>query len=116
LEDFKIAAELLKGTRISKNVRLLVIPSSRSVYLNALKRGYIEIILKAGGVLLNPGCGPCLGLHEGVVGSGEIVISTTNRNFKGRMGSPQAKIYLASPATVIYSAIRGEISNPMEIL
>ncbi len=116
LEDFKIAAELLKGTRISKNVRLLVIPSSRSVYLNALKRGYIEIILKAGGVLLNPGCGPCLGLHEGVVGSGEIVISTTNRNFKGRMGSPQAKIFLASPATVIYSAIKGEISNPMEIL
>lgn len=116
LEDFEIAAKILKGNRISKNVRFLVIPSSRSVYLNALKRGYIEIILKAGGILLNPGCGPCLGLHEGVVGHGEIVISTTNRNFKGRMGSPQSKIFLASPATVTYSAIKGEISDPRKML
>ncbi len=114
LEDLAIASSILKDRRISKNVRMIVIPASRLVYLDAIKKGYIEIFLKSGATIINPGCGPCLGLHEGVVGKDETVISSTNRNYKGRMGSPQAKIYLASPATVAISAIKGEISDPRE--
>jgi len=114
LEDLAIASSILRDKRISKNVRMIVIPASRLVYLEAIKKGYIEIFLKSGATIINPGCGPCLGLHEGVVGKGETVISSTNRNFKGRMGSPQAEIYLASPATVAISAIKGEISDPRE--
>ena len=114
LEDLAIASQILKNKKISKNVRMLVIPTSRLVYLEAIKRGYIETFLKSGATIINPGCGPCLGLHEGVVGKGETVISSTNRNFKGRMGSPEAQIYLASPATVAISALKGEISDPRE--
>jgi 3-isopropylmalate/(R)-2-methylmalate dehydratase large subunit len=114
LEDLAIASSILKDKRISKNVRMIVIPASRLVYLDAIKKGYIENFLKSGATIINPGCGPCLGLHEGVVGKGETVLSSTNRNFKGRMGSSEAKIYLASPATVAISALRGEISDPRE--
>jgi homoaconitate hydratase family protein len=116
IEDLKIAASFLKGKTIAKHVRMLIIPSSITIYNEAAKKGYIQTLTKAGGTILNPGCGPCLGLHQGVVAEDEIVISTTNRNFKGRMGSSKAKIYLASPATVAASAIRGEITNPQEII
>ncbi|RLF29403.1 MAG: 3-isopropylmalate dehydratase large subunit [Thermoplasmata archaeon] len=115
LEDIAIAAEILKGKTISKNVRMIVSPASRSVYLQCIEYGYIQILMKAGAVLVNPGCGPCLGIHQGVIASGERVVSSTSRNFRGRMGSPDAEIYLASPATVAASALRGKITDPREI-
>lgn len=113
LEDLKIAAEILERKVIHPEVRLLIIPASRGVYLQALKAGYIEIFLKAGALVLNPGCGPCLGAHQGLLAPGEVCLSTTNRNFKGRMGSPESFIYLASPATAAFSAIGGEITEPL---
>ena len=116
LEDLEIAAMILEGKRIASNVRMIVVPASREVYLEALKRGYIEIFLKAGATIINPGCGPCLGAHQGVLASGERAITSTNRNFRGRMGSPDSEVYLASPATVAVSAIKGEIADPREVL
>ncbi len=116
LEDFAIASDILKGKTISKNVRMIVVPASRSVYLEAIKGGYIEIFLKAGAIIVNPGCGPCLGLHQGVLADGECVISSTNRNFKGRMGASGAEIYLGSPATVAASAVKGEIKDPRDMI
>ncbi|HEX17259.1 MAG TPA: 3-isopropylmalate dehydratase large subunit [Thermoplasmatales archaeon] len=116
LEDIEIAARILKGKRIDPRVRLIVVPASREVYISALKRGYIEILLKAGATIINPGCGPCLGAHQGVLASGERAITSTNRNFRGRMGSPDSEIYLASPATVAISALKGEISDPREVV
>ncbi|MFW6120723.1 MAG: 3-isopropylmalate dehydratase large subunit [Petrotogales bacterium] len=116
LEDFDVAASILNGKNISRNVRMIVVPASRSVYLHSIKRGYIEIFLKAGATIVNPGCGPCLGLHQGVLASGECTISSTNRNFKGRMGSPSAQIYLASPATIAASAVKGEITDPRDMI
>jgi 3-isopropylmalate/(R)-2-methylmalate dehydratase large subunit len=111
LEDLEIAAGIIKDHRIPPHVRLLVIPASRRVYLEALQRGLIEIFVKAGGLILNPGCGPCLGAHQGLLAPGEVCIATTNRNFKGRMGSAESHVYLASPATVAASAIKGEITG-----
>lgn len=115
LEDLEIAARILEGKRIASSVRMIVVPASREVYLEALKKGYIEIFLKAGATIINPGCGPCLGAHQGVLASGEKAITSTNRNFRGRMGSPDSEIYLASPATVAASAIKGEIADPREV-
>jgi len=112
LEDIEIAASILKGRRISENVRLIVIPASTKIYLDSFSKGYIQVIIAAGGTVCNPGCGPCVGRHEGVLGDGEICLSTQNRNFTGRMGSPTSEIYLASPATVAASAIAGEIVDP----
>jgi homoaconitase/3-isopropylmalate dehydratase large subunit len=112
LEDLAVAAEILEDKKVYPEVRLLVIPASRQVYLDAVERGYIEIFLEAGALVLNPGCGPCLGAHQGLLAPGEVCISTTNRNFKGRMGSSDSYVYLASPATVAQSAITGEISAP----
>jgi homoaconitate hydratase family protein len=112
LEDIEIATKILKGQRISDNVRLILIPASTHIYLEALNRGYLHEIIKSGGILCNPGCGPCVGRHEGVLAEGEVCISTQNRNFSGRMGSPKAEIYLASPATVAASALAGEIVDP----
>ena len=111
LEDLKEAAEILKGKKINKNIRLLIFPASKEVYLKALDAGYLKIFMESGALVLNPGCGPCLGAHEGVLADGEIALSTTNRNFKGRMGSPDSEIYLASPATVAASAIEGKFTN-----
>lgn len=116
LEDLRLSAELLKGKRIAKGVRMIVAPASKKIYLQALKEGLIEIFLSAGAVVVNPGCGPCVGTHQGVPGDGENIISTANRNFKGRMGNNKAFIYLASPLTVTASAIRGEITNPLEFI
>ncbi|MFQ6032952.1 MAG: aconitase/3-isopropylmalate dehydratase large subunit family protein, partial [Candidatus Zixiibacteriota bacterium] len=109
LDDLEIAAKILQGKRIHSDVRMLIFPGSRDIYLEALKKGYIKIFLEAGSVVMNPGCGPCLGAHEGILADGERCIATTNRNFRGRMGSSEAEVYLASPATVAASALKGKI-------
>lgn len=112
IDDFKAAAHVLKNRQVHPEVKLIIAPSSRQVYLEALKLGLVEIFIKAGAVILGPGCGPCVGTHNGIPSDNESVISTANRNFKGRMGNPAAFIYLASPATVAASAIKGYISDP----
>ena len=116
LEDLKVAAKILKGKKVAQGVRLIIAPSSREIFLQALKAGIIDVFIKAGGVVVAPGCGPCVGTHNGVPADGEIVISTANRNFKGRMGNPNAFIYLASPATVAASAVKGKITDPRGFL
>ena len=116
LADFKIAAKILKGRKVAEGVRLIIAPSSRDIFLEAIKLGIIDIFIKSGAVVVAPGCGPCVGTHNGVPADGEIVISTANRNFKGRMGNPKAFIYLASPATVAASAIKGKITEPKQLL
>jgi len=112
LEDLEIAAKILKGKKVGREIRLVVIPASTTIYHEAYKRGYIKIFQEAGGVVSNPGCGPCIGRHGGVLAPGEVCITTQNRNFSGRMGHPTADIYLASPATVAISAITGVITDP----
>ncbi|MDD4894903.1 MAG: 3-isopropylmalate dehydratase large subunit [Candidatus Omnitrophica bacterium] len=116
LQDLKIAASVLKSRKVAPGVRFIVCPASRAIFLEALKLGIVDIFVKAGAVLVAPGCGPCVGTHNGVPADGEIVLSTANRNFKGRMGNPNAFIYLASPATVAASAIKGRITDPREFL
>lgn len=115
LEDLHLAAEIINGKKIHPDLRLLIIPASRKIYLDAMNDGTLGILLEAGGIILNPGCGPCFGSHMGILGPGERAISSTNRNFKGRMGSDQSEIYLASPATVIASALKGKITDPRDI-
>ena len=115
VEDMAAAAEQLSGRNVAAGVRLVVSPASRSVYLHALRQGYLESIVQSGGTIINPGCGPCLGVHQGILSSEEVCISAASRNFPGRMGSPEAQIYLASPATVAASAVAGKISLPREI-
>jgi homoaconitate hydratase family protein len=112
LEDLAIAARILKGKKIHPDVRLIVTPASAEIYMDAMKAGYIEIFMKAGGTFTNSTCGACVGGHLGVLGPGEVCISSTNRNFRGRMGHPDSEIYLGSPATVAASALQGEISDP----
>ncbi len=112
LEDLEVAAKILDGKRVVKSVRMLVIPASWEIYLEAMHRGYLEIFVRAGALVLNPGCGPCLGAHQGILAEGEVCVSTTNRNFQGRMGSSESFVYLASPATVAISAVKGEITEP----
>jgi 3-isopropylmalate/(R)-2-methylmalate dehydratase large subunit len=116
LEDLAVAAEILKGKKLSKNVRMIIVPASRQIYLKAIEKGYIRAFLSAGATVVNPGCGPCLGLHQGVLAEEEVVISSTNRNFKGRMGASGAEIYLGSPATVAASSLKGEITNPRDVI
>jgi 3-isopropylmalate/(R)-2-methylmalate dehydratase large subunit len=115
LEDLQVAAEILRGKRIAPWVRLLVLPASRGILLEAIEQGVVTDLVAAGATLLNPGCGPCLGAHEGCMAPGERTISTANRNFKGRMGSREAEIYLGSPATVAASALAGAIADPRQV-
>jgi 3-isopropylmalate/(R)-2-methylmalate dehydratase large subunit len=115
IEDLRLAAQILKGKRVKNDVRTLVIPASQEVYLQALKEGLIEIFTDAGALVCGSACGPCLGGHIGLLASGEACVSTSNRNFIGRMGSTEASVYLASPATVAASAITGRITDPREV-
>ncbi len=116
IEDFRIAAEILKGRKLARGTRLIVAPSSRQVMIQAMREGLIEVFMEAGAAIVTPGCGPCVGTHNGVPSDGENVISTANRNFKGRMGNNKAFIYLSSPATVAASVLNGKISDPREYI
>jgi len=116
LEDLRMAAQILKGRRVHPGVRCIIIPGSQQVYLDALGERLIEIFIKAGAVVSTPTCGPCIGGHMGVLAAGERCISTTNRNFVGRMGSPQSEVYLSNPAVAAASAVAGRITSPEEIL
>ncbi len=116
LQDLRIAAKILKNRKIARGVRFIVAPASRPILLEALKDGLIDIFVNSGCVVVAPGCGPCVGTHNGVPADREVVISSANRNFKGRMGNPSAFIYLASPATVAASAIKGKIADPRSFL
>ncbi len=116
LEDLEVAARILAGRRVSPEVRLVVAPASRQVLLQAMEKGVVQRLVEAGAALVTPGCGPCVGTHNGIPADGERVISTANRNFKGRMGNANADIYLASPATVAASAVAGKITDPRRLL
>ena len=116
LEDFQIAANILKGRKIHPRVRMIVTPGSRRVYLEALKDGTMQTLIEAGAMALPAGCGACVGLHEGVLGDGEVCLATQPRNFQGRMGSPNSFIYLGSPAIAAATAIEGKIADPRKYL
>ncbi|MEM3715719.1 MAG: homoaconitase large subunit [Candidatus Bathyarchaeia archaeon] len=116
LEDLEIAARILRGRRVKKGVRMLVTPASSEVYLEALRGGILEVFVRAGAYVCNPTCGACFGGHMGLLAAGEVCVSSSNRNFIGRMGSPEAEIYLASPATVAASAVEGKITDPRRFL
>ena len=116
MEDLRIAAKIIKGKKIHPNIRFIITPASKEIYMKALKEGLIEIFLNAGGIFTNSTCGACIGGHLGVLGEEEVCISSTNRNFKGRMGAASSQVYLASPATVAASALKGKITDPREVL
>ncbi len=114
IEDIKDAADIVRGKKVARTTRLLVFPASYKIYNEALELGYIKDIVQAGGVVMNPGCGPCLGVHQGALGDGERAIATTNRNFQGRMGNPNSEVYLSSAAVAAASALTGVITNPQK--
>ena len=112
LDDIQIAAQILEGKKVARNVRMLVFPASARIYRQALKEGYLMTLMEAGAVVMNSGCGPCLGVHQGALADGDVALATTNRNFKGRMGNPSAEVYLCSPAVAAASALTGKITDP----
>ncbi len=116
IEDLQIAADILKGKKVNPDVRLLVAPASRKVFLEALEKGIIATLVEAGAAIVTSGCGACVGVHAGILGDGEVCLATQNRNFKGRMGNTEGFIYLSSPATAAYSAIKGYIADVREVL
>ena len=111
VEDFEVVTEVLRGKKVHPDVRMLVFPASREVYLEVLKRGWIAELVEAGCVIMNPGCGPCMGNHEGVPANGEVSLATSNRNFKGRLGNKESFVYLVSPRTAAVSALTGKIED-----
>lgn len=115
IEDLQAAVDILGGRKIDKNVRLLVGPASRRITLEAMEKGILQKLVEAGGILLPPGCGPCLGAHQGALAPGEKCLSTANRNFRGRMGEKESEIYLSSPQTAAASALTGRITDPREV-
>ena len=112
LDDIATAARILEGKSIARSVRMLIFPASCKIYRQALELGYIATLMKAGAIMMNSGCGPCLGVHQGALADGDVALATTNRNFKGRMGNPKSEVYLCSPATAAASAIAGVITDP----
>jgi len=112
LDDIQIAARILEGKKVARNVRMLVFPASARIYRQALKDGTLSTLMEAGAVVMNSGCGPCLGVHQGALADGDVALATTNRNFKGRMGNPSAEVYLCSPAVAAASALTGKITDP----
>ncbi len=112
LDDIEIAANILQGRKVARNVRMLVFPASSRIYQEAMKLGYLSTLMEAGAVVMNSGCGPCLGVHQGALADGDVALATTNRNFKGRMGNPSAEVYLCSPAVAATSAVTGVITDP----
>lgn len=116
LDDIRTAAKILKNNKISPNVTLLIIPASKRILLKAIKEGLLEILINSGAVIMPPSCGPCMGHSQGIAADGDNIISTQNRNYKGRMGNTKSNIYLASPGTVAASAIKGYITDPREIV
>jgi 3-isopropylmalate/(R)-2-methylmalate dehydratase large subunit len=112
LEDLAAAAAILKGRKVAVGVRLLVFPASWRIYRESLRAGYVSALMEAGAVIMNPGCGCCLGVHQGALADGDIALSTTNRNFPGRMGNPKSEVYLCSPEVAAASAITGVITDP----
>ncbi|MDD5886422.1 MAG: aconitase/3-isopropylmalate dehydratase large subunit family protein, partial [Oscillospiraceae bacterium] len=115
-QDMKEAADIIRGRKVAKNVRVIVIPATQEIYLQCLKAGFIEDFIEAGCVVSTPTCGPCLGGYMGILAAGERAVTTTNRNFVGRMGDPKSEVYLASPAVAAASALTGKISSPEEVL
>jgi len=115
MEDLRVAAGILKGKKVAKNIRVIILPGTQKIYLQALKEGLIEDFVKAGAAFSTPTCGPCLGGHMGILAKGERAISTTNRNFVGRMGHPESEVYLASPAVAAASALTGKITDPAKV-
>ena len=115
LSDLRIAANLLKGKKVAKNVRCIVFPGTQTIYLDAMREGLVEAFIQAGAVVSTPTCGPCLGGHMGILAAGERAVSTTNRNFVGRMGHVDSEVYLASPAVAAASAVTGYITDPAEV-
>ena len=115
LDDLAMAAKILKKRKVASHTRMLVFPASAKIYLQALSKGYVGALMDAGAVVMNSGCGPCLGVHEGALGDGEVALSTTNRNFKGRMGNPNSEVYLCSPAVAAASALTGVITDPRSL-
>jgi 3-isopropylmalate/(R)-2-methylmalate dehydratase large subunit len=115
LDDLKAAARILKGKKVARGVRLLVFPASSRIYAQALEKGILAELVRSGAVVMNPGCGPCLGVHQGALADGDKALATTNRNFKGRMGNPNAEVYLCSPEVAAASALTGVITDPRKI-
>jgi 3-isopropylmalate/(R)-2-methylmalate dehydratase large subunit len=115
LDDIEIVAKTLKGKQVAQGTRMLVFPASWRIYTDAMEAGYLRDLISAGAVVCNPGCGPCLGIHQGALGDDEVALATTNRNFKGRMGNPGAEVFLCSPAVAAASALTGTISDPREV-
>ncbi len=116
LDDLETAAAILKGKKVASGTRMLIFPATWRIYKRALKAGVLEALVDAGAVIVNPGCGCCLGVHQGALGDGEVALSTTNRNFKGRMGNPNSEVYLCSPAVAAASALTGVISDPRKVV
>jgi 3-isopropylmalate/(R)-2-methylmalate dehydratase large subunit len=116
LEDLEIAARILAGRKVHPRTRLVVIPASQQIYRDAMRLGYLDTLVAAGGMIAPPGCGPCVGVHQGILAAGEACVSSTNRNFIGRMGSKDSRVYLASPAVVAASAVAGRLEHPGSVV